>query len=86
MVHKLTVWDWITTWVQIQKLQVGYRNDALVINLIERKVGKVVEIQTNVQGAGNFIRVQVKLDVRNVLERFVSMSRGGQKRDFSTEI
>jgi hypothetical protein len=65
---------------------VGYRNDALITNLIERKVGKVVEIHRNVQGAGNFVRVQVKLDVRNVLERFVSMGKGGQKIDFSTEI
>jgi hypothetical protein len=55
--HELIDLNHFTTWVQIQKLRVGYRNDALITNLIERKVGKVVEIQTNVQGAGNFVRV-----------------------------
>jgi hypothetical protein len=41
-----------------------------------------VEIQTNVQGARNFVRVKVKLDVRKVLERFVSMSREGKREIF----
>ncbi|KAK1660417.1 hypothetical protein QYE76_048576 [Lolium multiflorum] len=78
----LTDLNCFTTWVQIQKLQVGYRNNPLITNLIERKVGKVVEIQTDVQGAGNFVRVKVKLDVRKVLERFVSMSREGKREIF----
>jgi hypothetical protein len=30
----------------------GYRNETLIRNLMEKKVGKVEEIQTNVQGAG----------------------------------
>lgn len=68
--------------MQIHKLQVGYRNNALITNLIERKIGKVVEIQIDVQGAGNFVRVKVKLDVRKVLERFVSMSREGKREIF----
>jgi hypothetical protein len=42
-------------------------------------VGQVVEIQTDVHGAGNFIRAKVKLDVRKVLERFVSMIREGKR-------
>jgi hypothetical protein len=41
-----------------------------------------VEIQTDVQGAGNFVRVKVRLDVRKVLERFVSMSREGRREIF----
>jgi hypothetical protein len=50
--------------------------------MMKKKVGKVEEVQTDVQGAGNFVRVKVKLDVRNVLERFVSMSREGKREVF----
>jgi hypothetical protein len=74
--------NFFTTWVQIQKLQIGYRSEALITNLMEKKVGQVEEIQTNVQGAGNFVRVKVKLDVRKVLERFVSMVRDGKREIF----
>jgi hypothetical protein len=42
--------NYFTTWVQIQKLQVGYRDHAIVKNLMQKKVGQVVEIQTDVQG------------------------------------
>jgi hypothetical protein len=34
------------TWVRIQKLQVGYRGKALITNMMEKKVGKVEEVQT----------------------------------------
>jgi hypothetical protein len=53
--------NYFTIWVQIQKLQVGYCDHAIVKNLMQKKVGQVVEIQTDVQGAGNFIRAKVKL-------------------------
>jgi hypothetical protein len=39
----------------------------LATNLTEKKVGKVIEVELNVNGAGNFVRAQVKLDVRNPL-------------------
>jgi hypothetical protein len=41
-----------------------------------------VEIQTDVQGAGNFVRVKVRLDVRKPLKSVVSMSRGGKRELF----
>jgi hypothetical protein len=31
--------NYFTTWVQIQKLQVGYRDHAIVKNLMQKKVG-----------------------------------------------
>jgi hypothetical protein len=67
------------TWIQIHKLPVGYRNDALIKNLTEKKVGKVKKVEINVQGVGNFVRARVVLDVRKVLARFVSVSRSGQR-------
>jgi hypothetical protein len=68
-------------WIQIHKLPVGYRNEVLIKNLTEKKVGKVISVETNVNGAGNFVRVRVKLDVRKPLARFVSISREA-KREF----
>jgi hypothetical protein len=47
--------------------------------LTEKKVGKVKKVVFDVQGAGNFVRVRVVLDVRKVLARFVTISRGGQR-------
>jgi hypothetical protein len=73
--------NFYATWIQIHRLPIGYRNEVLVKNLIERKVGKVLEVQINVQGMGNFVRARVKLDVRKVLERFVTISRD-VKREF----
>jgi hypothetical protein len=58
---------------------VGYRKKALITNLVERKVGKVSEVELDVQGAGNFVRARVKLDVRLSLARCVSMSRARQR-------
>jgi hypothetical protein len=49
--------NFFTTWIQVHKVHVGYRNDTLLTNLMEKKVGKVIETQTNVQAAGNFVRV-----------------------------
>ena len=69
----------LAVWIQIHKLPVGYRKVALITNLIEKRVGKVVKVETDVHGAGNFVRVRVKIDVRKVLERVVTISRGGQR-------
>jgi hypothetical protein len=74
--------NFFTTWIQIHKVPVGYRKKALITNLTEKKVGKVEEVQTDVQGVGNFVRVNVKIDVRKPLARFVSMSRAGQREVF----
>jgi hypothetical protein len=69
--------NFFTTWIQIHKIPISYRKVALITNLIERKVGKVEMVETDVQGAGNFVRVQVKIDVRKALGRFVFVSRAG---------
>jgi hypothetical protein len=63
------------TWIQIHKLPVGYRNVALIKNLTERNVGKVSKVETDVNGMGNFVRVNVKLDVRKKVARVVTVSR-----------
>jgi hypothetical protein len=75
--------NFFSTWVQIHKLPVGYRKDATIKNLIEKKVGKVIEIQLDVKGDGNFVRAKVRLDVRKPLARFVSISRGGAREVYS---
>jgi hypothetical protein len=67
------------TWIQIHKLPIGYRNETLIKNLTEKKVGKVKKVEFDVQGAGNFVQVRVVLDVRKVLARFVTVSHGGQR-------
>jgi hypothetical protein len=69
--------NFFTTWVQIHKVPVGYRKESLIKNLTEKKLGKVVETQLDVKGAGIFFRVRVRMDVRKSLARFVSMSREG---------
>jgi hypothetical protein len=71
--------NFITTWIQIHKIPVGYRKKSFITNLTEKKVGKVIDLQLELQGAGNFIRVKVKLDVRKPLARFVSFSREGAR-------
>jgi hypothetical protein len=70
--------NFFSAWIQIHKFLVGYRKKVMITNLVEKKVGKVLEVELDVKDAGNFIRAKVKLDVRRVLARFVSMSRGGQ--------
>jgi hypothetical protein len=68
------------TCIQIHKLPVGYRNGALIKNLTEKKVGKVIgKVETNLNGVGNFVRVRVKLNVAKPLARFVTVSRAGQR-------
>jgi hypothetical protein len=47
-------------------------------NLSLLKVGKVLEVEINVQGARHFVRAQIKIDVWKPLASFVSMSRVGQ--------
>jgi hypothetical protein len=69
----------IVTWIQIHKLPVGYRNKAFIKNLTEKKVGQVLKVETDVNGMGNFVRVRVRLDVRNVLTRAVSISRNKER-------
>ena len=73
--------NYFDTWIQIHKLPVGYRNESLIRNLTEKKVGKVLGVETDVKGMGNFVRVKVKLDVRKALARFVTVSRD-KKREF----
>jgi hypothetical protein len=71
--------NYFSTWVQIKKVPIGHRNETLLKNLVEQRMGKVEETQLDVNGAGNFVRVKVRLDVRRELERWVSMIRGGQR-------
>jgi hypothetical protein len=73
------------TWLQIHKLPIGYRNEALVKNLTEKKVGKALKVVTDVQGMGNFVRAKIRLDVRKVLARFVSIVRGGQREIYKIQ-
>jgi hypothetical protein len=67
--------NFFDTWIQIHKLPNGYRKEALIENLIEIKVGKVIgSVETDVNGMGNFIHVRVNLDVTKALARFVTVS------------
>ena len=56
--------NYFATWIQIHKLPIGYRNETLIKNLTEKKVGKVIKVETDVHGMGNFARVRMRLDVR----------------------
>jgi hypothetical protein len=48
--------NFFDTYIQIHKLPIGYRKEALVKNLVERKVGKVIgSVETDMNGMGNFI-------------------------------
>ncbi|KAK1617209.1 hypothetical protein QYE76_022726 [Lolium multiflorum] len=60
-------------WLKIHKLPVGYRQEATIMNLTGKKVGKVVETQLDVKGARNFVRAKVMSNVRKPLVRFVSI-------------
>jgi hypothetical protein len=51
----------------------------LVTNLVEKKIGKVTEVEPALPGVGNFVRARVKIDVRKTLARFVTVSRGRAK-------
>jgi hypothetical protein len=78
--------NFFTTWIQIHKLPIGYRKVALIKNLTEKKVGKVVgSVKTNVNGVGNIVRVRVKLDVRKPLARFVTVSRAAQREFYQVK-
>jgi hypothetical protein len=86
----MMVWESVdvnsfATWLQIHKLPIGYRNESLIKNLTEKKVGKVVSVETNVKGMGNFVRARVKLDVRKALARFVTISRSGQREFYQIQ-
>jgi hypothetical protein len=69
----------IDVWVQIHKLPVGYREKPLITNLVKKNIGEVKEVETNIRGIKKFVRARVKLDVRKVLARFVTVVRGGQR-------
>jgi hypothetical protein len=71
--------NFIEVWVQIHKLPVGYREKPLITNLVKKKIGEVKEVEINIPGINNFVRVRVKLDVRKALARFVTVMRGGQR-------
>jgi hypothetical protein len=65
--------------MQIHKLPPGYRKKNLVTNLTEKKVGKVIDVEIDIEGVNNFVRVRVKLVMRKALARFVTVVRGGQR-------
>jgi hypothetical protein len=69
----------VAVWLQIHKLPTGYRDKALIKNLVQKKVGPVSTVEIKIPGINNFVRVRVKLDVRKPLARFVSVVRGGQR-------
>jgi hypothetical protein len=77
--------NFFDTWIQIHKLPIGYRNETLIKNLTERKVGKALKVETNVNGMGNFVRVKIRLDVRKALARFVSISKEGQREFYQLQ-
>jgi hypothetical protein len=49
---------------------------------MEKKVRKVLTVETVIPGVNNFVRVQVKFDVRKVLARFVTVVREGHREFF----
>jgi hypothetical protein len=67
----------IAVWLQIHKLSIGYLNKYLITNLMEKKVGKVIKVETEIQGFNNFVCILMKTDVRKVLARVVTISKGG---------
>jgi hypothetical protein len=75
----------IVVWIQIHKLSVGYRSSALIANMTKKKVGKVLVVETVVQGVGNFVRVWVKLDVRKPFACAVSVCREGQREFYQVK-
>jgi hypothetical protein len=77
--------NFFDTWVQIHKLPIGYRKDSIVKHLLENKGVKVWKVELDSMGMGNFVRARVKLDVRNVLARFVSISRGGEREFYQLQ-
>jgi hypothetical protein len=72
--------NFFSTWIQIHRMPVGYRQtESTIKNMTAKQVGTVVETQLDVKGAGNFVRVKVRLDVRKPLSRFVSIIRDGAR-------
>jgi hypothetical protein len=68
------------TWIQMHKLPAGYQKNALIKNLTQKKVGKVIgSMELNVNGMGNFLHVRVKLEVLKPLAWFVTVLRAGQR-------
>jgi hypothetical protein len=77
--------NFFDAWVQIHKLPDGYRTKSLVTNLVAKKIGKVDEVEIVLNGVGNFVRARVKIDVRKVLARFVTISRNGQREFYKIQ-
>jgi hypothetical protein len=77
--------NFFDTWIQIHKLPIGYRNEALIKNLTEKKVGKVIKVEKRVHGLGNFIRVRVRLDVRKIIARVVTISRNREREYYQVQ-
>jgi hypothetical protein len=75
----------LAVWVQIHKLPDGYRSESLIKNLASKKLGTAVEVDSNSHGLGNFIRVKVRLDLRKLVGRFVTISREGQREFFKVQ-
>jgi hypothetical protein len=56
--------NYVAMWMQIDKLPPGYRKKTLITNLIEKKVGTIVDVgETEIDGVNNFVSVEVKLDI-----------------------
>ncbi|KAK1664108.1 hypothetical protein QYE76_052267 [Lolium multiflorum] len=72
--------DKIAAWVRVLKLPDNYLKEAVIKGMC-RKMGAISEVQIKlpVEYVGAFVRVKVDLDVNKQLERFVSITRGGQK-------
>jgi hypothetical protein len=73
------VLDKLPIWIQIHDVPEAYLRPDILQNMAGR-VGKFVSRDTEGIGEGNFVRVQVELDVNKPLERFTSVIRKG-KRD-----
>jgi hypothetical protein len=71
-----------SAWVQIHNLPEGYRNESLIKNLAAKKFDNVDKVETTLQGVGNFVRVNVKVNVEAILPWFVTISRNGQHEFF----
>jgi hypothetical protein len=53
--------------------------------LVEKKVGKCLSVELDVQGIDNFVRVRVRLDVRLPLARVVTVSRDKQREFYGVK-
>ena len=68
-------------WLQIHKLPDGYCKHNLVEKLLKNS-GKILEMQLNGNSRGDYVRVQVRHDVRQPLTKFVSIVKGKERQVF----